>query len=46
MQVVSTNDNCIGCNKCIRSCPVLTANSAVESGRVTVNPLRRMLPRL
>lgn len=38
MQVVSTNDNCIGCNKCIRSCPVLTANSAVESGRVTVNP--------
>ena len=26
---VSTNDKCIGCNKCISVCPVLTANQAV-----------------
>lgn len=26
---VTTNDNCIGCNKCISVCPVLTANKAV-----------------
>ncbi len=28
--LVYTNDNCIGCNKCISVCPVLTANYAVE----------------
>ena len=28
--LVYTNDNCIGCNKCISVCPVLTANHAVE----------------
>lgn len=28
--LVFTNDNCIGCNKCISSCPVITANKAVE----------------
>lgn len=28
--LVYTNDNCIGCNKCISACPVLTANHAVE----------------
>ena len=28
--LVFTNDNCIGCNKCISVCPVLTANYAVE----------------
>lgn len=26
-----TNDNCIGCNKCISSCPVITANNAVNT---------------
>lgn len=28
--LIYTNDNCIGCNKCISVCPVLTANHAVE----------------
>ncbi len=28
--LVFTNDNCIGCNKCISVCPVLTANRCVE----------------
>lgn len=28
--LVFTNDNCVGCNKCISACPVLTANRAVE----------------
>lgn len=32
--LVYTNDNCIGCNKCISVCPVLTANHAViENGK-------------
>ena len=26
---VYTNENCIGCNRCISVCPVLTANQAV-----------------
>jgi methyl-accepting chemotaxis protein/NAD-dependent dihydropyrimidine dehydrogenase PreA subunit len=32
--LVYTNENCIGCNKCISACPVITANHAVlsESG--------------
>lgn len=30
--LVYTNDNCVGCNKCISACPVLTANRAVEKG--------------
>ena len=31
--LVYTNDNCVGCNKCISGCPVLTANHAViENG--------------
>lgn len=29
--LVYTNDNCIGCNKCISVCPVLTANHAIET---------------
>ncbi len=29
--LVFTNDNCIGCNKCIASCPVITANKAVDT---------------
>lgn len=28
--LVYTNDNCVGCNKCISACPVLTANRAIE----------------
>ena len=28
--LVYTNENCVGCNKCISACPVLTANHAVE----------------
>ena len=34
--MVFTNDKCVGCNKCIRSCPVLTANVA-EEGKIDVN---------
>lgn len=29
--LIFTNDNCIGCNKCISSCPVITANNAVDT---------------
>ncbi len=38
--LVYTNENCIGCNKCISVCPVLTANHAVVEGdntRIEVN---------
>jgi iron only hydrogenase large subunit-like protein len=35
--MIYTNSNCIGCNKCIRSCPAITANVANE-GRIEVNP--------
>lgn len=28
--LVYTNENCIGCNKCISVCPVITANTASE----------------
>ena len=34
--MVFTNEKCVGCNKCIRSCPVLTANVA-EDGKINVN---------
>ncbi len=34
--MVFTNDNCVGCNKCIRSCPSLTANVA-ENGKIRVD---------
>ena len=31
--LIYTNNNCVGCNKCISVCPVLTANHAVlENG--------------
>lgn len=30
--LVSTNDHCVGCNKCINACPVLTANKVILSG--------------
>lgn len=29
--LVYTNNNCIGCNKCISVCPIITANKAVEA---------------
>lgn len=38
--LVYTNDKCIGCNKCISVCPVITANRAIESNghqRIEVN---------
>ena len=28
--LVYTNEKCIGCNKCISACPVITANRAVK----------------
>ncbi|MCR5676149.1 MAG: 4Fe-4S dicluster domain-containing protein [Lachnospiraceae bacterium] len=36
MGLVRTNDNCIGCNKCIRACSSMGANVAVERGRGNV----------
>lgn len=35
--MIYTNENCIGCNKCISSCPVLLANGA-SNGIIHVNP--------
>lgn len=37
MELVYTNDSCTGCNKCVRECPVLTANVATEIGKVMVD---------
>lgn len=37
MNLVFTNDRCTGCNKCVRECPVLTANIATEPGKVAVD---------
>ncbi len=37
MSVVFTNDRCTGCNKCVRTCPILTSNVATEVGKVTVS---------
>lgn len=34
--MIFTNENCVGCNKCIRTCPVLTANVA-EDEKINVN---------
>lgn len=34
--MVFTNEKCVGCNKCIRSCPVLTANVA-EGDKININ---------
>ena len=34
--MIFTNENCVGCNKCIRSCPVLTANIA-GNGKINVD---------
>ncbi|MBQ4100789.1 MAG: 4Fe-4S binding protein, partial [Oscillospiraceae bacterium] len=30
--LIYTNGNCVGCNKCIDACPVLTANAVVFNG--------------
>ena len=43
MSVVKTNDNCVGCNKCIRACSCIGANVAeVVDGknRIVVDPDR------
>ena len=37
MELIFTNDSCTGCNKCVRGCPVLTANVATEAGKVMVD---------
>lgn len=34
--MIYTNDNCIGCNKCIRSCPTLMANIS-ENGKINID---------
>ena len=43
MSLVRTNDNCIGCNKCISACSCMGANVAVERDRgntIDVDPER------
>jgi len=43
MGLVMTNDNCIGCNRCIRACSSMGANIAVEKGRgnvIDVDPVK------
>lgn len=35
--LIYANDSCTGCNKCIRTCPVLLANDASVQGMVSVN---------
>ena len=43
MGLVKTNDNCIGCNRCIGACPSVGANIAVEMERgnvIEVDPVR------
>lgn len=37
MELIYTSDLCTGCNKCVRSCPVLTANVATQEGHVKVD---------
>lgn len=37
MELIYTNDNCTGCNKCVRDCPVLIVNVATDAGKVTVD---------
>ena len=37
MGLVFTNDMCTGCNKCIRECPVIVSNVAVNAGKVMVD---------
>lgn len=37
MELVYTNVHCTGCNKCVRTCPVLTANVATQEDHVSVD---------
>lgn len=36
MKLIYTNEQCTGCNKCVRECPILMANDATEAGHVKV----------
>ena len=36
MGLVQTNENCVGCNRCISACPSLGANVAIEKDRGNV----------
>ena len=43
MGLVKTNDNCIGCNRCINACSCMGANIAAEEGRgniIDVDPAK------
>ncbi|MBQ4293653.1 MAG: 4Fe-4S dicluster domain-containing protein [Lachnospiraceae bacterium] len=43
MSLVKTNDNCIGCNRCVNACSSMGANVAVEKDRgniIEVDPAR------
>ncbi len=43
MGLVKTNENCIGCNRCIRACSCIGANIAVEQDRgniIEVDPVK------
>ena len=43
MGLVKTNDNCVGCNRCIRACPSQGANVAIEKDRgnvIEVDPVK------
>lgn len=37
MNLIYTEDKCTGCNRCVRTCPVLTSNMAITDGHVSVN---------
>ena len=38
MRLVYTNENCIGCNKCIRACECVGASvAAIENGNARIN---------
>ena len=37
MELIYTNDLCTGCNKCVRECPTLMSNVAIEAGHVKVD---------
>ena len=37
MELVYTNEHCTGCNKCVRTCPVLMANVATQEDHVSVD---------
>lgn len=37
MKLIFTEENCTGCNRCVRTCPVLTSNIAITEGHVSVD---------